>query len=216
MSHLKRLAAPRSWTLPRKGTKYVLIPYPGKMMELSMPLGSLVRDFLKLTHTRKETRAFLHAKEIMIDGKTVEEEKFPISLFDTISLTKMKQFYRVSINERGKFELKEIKEDELKLKVLKVLGKTSLKEGKIQLNLFNGRNITTDKKVSVNDSLLVDMGKNSIVKHLPLKEGAEVYILGGSHFGEQGKIKSIKERYARVDLGGKAFEIPLNNVYVIK
>ena len=216
MSHLKRIASPKSWIIPRKGTKYLLIPYPGKALEISMPLGMIIRDLLQLTHKKKETRAFLKNKEIMVDGKVIEEEKFPVSIFDTIAIPSLKKFYRVSINSRGKFELNEIKENEISSKILKVIGKTSLKKGKIQLNLFNGRNMLSDKSVKVNDSLLVDLEKNSIIKHIPLKEGCEIYILGGKHLGEKGTIKSMKENNAQVNIGGKAFEIQLKNVYVLK
>ena len=216
MSHLKRIASPKSWVLPRKGTKYLLIPYPGKALDISMPLGMVVRDLLKLTHIKKETRAFLKNKEMMVDGKVIEEEKFPVSIFDTIAIPSLKKFYRVNINSRGKFELNDIKENEINSKVLKVTGKTSLKKGQIQLNLFNGRNMLSDKNVKVNDSLLVDLEKNSIVKHIPLKNGCEIYILGGKHFGERGTINSMKENNAQVDIGGKIFDIQLKNVYVLK
>ena len=213
MAHLKRLASPKNWIIPKKGTKYVLRAYPGK--EMSMPLGMLVRDLLKLTSIRKETRSFLKKKEIMVDGKAIEEEKFPVGLFDTIALKNLGKFYRIIINEHGKFDVQEIKENEIDQKSYKVMGKTSLKNGKMQLNLFNGRNIISDKKVSVNDSLVVDLQKNSILKHLPLKDGAKIYVLGGKHMGSFGTIEKIVERDAKVKIGKESFEIPLDKIYVI-
>lgn len=215
MAHLKRLASPKSWIIPRKGTKYVLRAYPGKINEISLPVGILVRDLLKLTHIKKETRAFLKNKELMIDGKVIEEEKFPVSLFDTIALPKMKKFYRVLINDKGKFELQDIKESEINQKVYKVLNRTSMKKGKLQINLFNGRNIISDRKVSVNDSLLVNLQNNTIIKHLPLREGAKTYILGGKHLGSFGVIEKLSEKNAGVKIGTGVFEIPLDKIYVL-
>ncbi len=215
MAHLKRIASPKSWIIPKKGTKYVLKAYPGKKDEISMPVGMLIRDLLKLTSIKKETRAFLKGKGLMIDGKVIEEEKFPVSIFDTIALPNLKKFYRVIINDKGKFELMDIKESEINQKVYKVLNKTSLRQGKTQLNLFNGRNIISDKKISVNDSVLVDLQKNSITKHLPLKEGARVYILGGKHLGTFGAIEKLGEN-AKVKIGSGLFEIPLDKIYVLE
>lgn len=214
MTHLKRLAAPKSWIIPRKGTKYVLRPYPGKIIELSIPVGIIIRDLLKLTSSKKETRAFLKNKELLVDGKIIEEEKFPASLFDAISLPKMKKFYRLILNERGKFELESIKEDETGQKACKVIGKTSLRGEKQQLNLFNGRNIISDNKIKVNDSVLVDLQKNSIIRHLPLKEGAKAYIMGGKHVGNYGVIEKIAEKNATVKIGGQPFDIRLKNMYI--
>ncbi|MBU2523537.1 MAG: hypothetical protein KKE23_04610 [Nanoarchaeota archaeon] len=214
MAHLKRLASPKSWIIPRKGTKYVLIAYPGK--EISMPLGMLVRDLLKLTSIKKETRSFLKKKEIMIDGKVIEEEKFPVGLFDTVALKSLGKFYRIIINEHGKFDVQEIKENEVNQKPYKVMGKTSLKNGKMQLNLFNGRNMISDKKVKVNDSVVVDLQKNSILKHIPLKDGASIYVLGGKHMGCFGVVEKIIERNAKVKIGKESSEIPLDKIYVLE
>jgi len=214
MAHLKRIASPKNWTIPKKGTKYVLRAYPGK--EMSMPLGILVRDLLKLTQIKKETRSFLRKKEIMVDGKVIEEEKFPIGLFDTVGIKSLGKFYRIIINEHGKFDVMEIKENQMGQKAYKVMNKTSIKGGKLQLNLFNGRNIISDKNVSTNDSLVVDLLKNSVIKHLPLKEGANIYVLGGKHMGSLGTIEKVVEGDAKVKIGKESFQIPLDKVYVIE
>lgn len=214
MAHLKRIASPKNWTIPKKGTKYVLRAYPGK--EMSMPLGMIIRDLLKLTKIRKETRAFLRGKEIMVDGKIIEEEKFPVGLFDTISLTTLGKSYRVFVNSNGRFDVQEIKESEINQKVYKVMGKTSLKGGKIQLNLFNGRNVLSDKNVNVNDSVVVDLKKNSILKHLPMKDGANVYVLGGKHMGTTGKVEKVAEGYAEVSIEKESYDIPLDKLYVLE
>ena len=48
--HLKRIAMPKNWPLPRKGKKK-FVPY-GKN---AIPLLVIVRDMLKITHTKKST-----------------------------------------------------------------------------------------------------------------------------------------------------------------
>jgi len=216
MTHVKRLASPKTWTIPRKGTKYVLGAYPGKKKELTIALGMLIRDFFDITSTKKETRAFLKAKEAMVDGKIIEEEKYPISLFDNVGFPKMKKFYRIIINELGKIGVEEIKESEMGKKAYKVIGKTALKNGKLQLNLFNGRNVLTDKKIMVNDSVVMDLEKNAVLKHLPLKVGAKVYITGGSHLGSKGVIENVSKEYIQVKISNQLFDIKLDNIYVLE
>ena len=85
---------------------------------------------LQFQRTLKEfLPAFLRGKEIMVDGKVIEEEKYPIGLFDTLSLVNLGKSYRVLINDKGRFDVEEIKATEINQKVYKVLGKTSLKNG---------------------------------------------------------------------------------------
>ena len=77
-------------------------------------------------------------------------------------------------------------------------------------------NIISDKNVSTNDSLVVDLLKNSVIKHLPLKEGANIYVLGGKHMGSLGTIEKVVEGDAKVKIGKESFQIPLDKVYVIE
>src|SRR5207237_10669148 len=77
--HLKRLASPRSWVIPRKTNVYTTKPRPGAHpVERALPLATVVRDFLKLTETGREARRVIGAGEVQVDGRTVKDAKFAV------------------------------------------------------------------------------------------------------------------------------------------
>ena len=215
MSHVKRLSSPRTWPVPRKGTKYLTSPLPGKSKELSLPLTLVLREMLKIASTKKEVKSMIHAKEVLVNGKVSSDDKSSIGIFDIISLPKTNKNYKLIINEKRKLGLEEIKESETKTSARKVIGKTSLDGNKLQLNLFNGWNTVSDMKVKVNDSLILDLSKGKVLKHLPLKEGAKVQVVGGSHLGKKGSVDKITELQADVKIGGNIFQIKKENLYVV-
>jgi small subunit ribosomal protein S4e len=60
-SHLKRLAIPRSWPLPRKTTVWVTRPRAGAhTLERSIPINIVIRDVLGMAHSTREVRTILH------------------------------------------------------------------------------------------------------------------------------------------------------------
>lgn len=218
MSHVKRKSAPRTWVVPRKGTKYLTSPYPGKSAELSMPLNLILRDVLKLSNNRKESRMLLNDGNVLVNGKAVKTEKFSVGLFDVVSIPKAGKNYRAMINEKKKFDIEEVKDSETKNKVYKVIGKTSLNGKKLQVNLFDGRNILSDEKekMSINDSVLIDLESGKIVKYLPLKEGAKAYIFGGTHLGQTGIVGKVADKKSVVvKIKNKEYSIRPQNVYVV-
>ena len=59
--HLKRLAMPRSWPLPRKTSVWVQKPDPcGHSIEKCMPMGIILRDIIGVAHNRREAKKILH------------------------------------------------------------------------------------------------------------------------------------------------------------
>ena len=55
--HLKRLAAPANWQIPRKVHKFVVRPLPGPhAMSESLPLLLIVRDILKYADNAREAK----------------------------------------------------------------------------------------------------------------------------------------------------------------
>lgn len=216
MSHLKRKSMEKSWPLPRKGTKYVLIAYPGKKSEMSMPLGIILRDVLNATSKRKETKALLHNKEVKVNGKIAEEEKLPVGLFDILSIPKLGKNYTIVFNESGKISCEEINEKDSNLKICKIIGQKILKKGIKQINCIDGRNFLSKEKMSINDSIVLDLKDNKIIKILPFKAGSEALIIGGAHIGEKGKITEIEKDKVKISLKSKTFEIQERNVVVVK
>src|SRR3989344_5431271 len=113
--HIKRQKAPKSWPIYRKGTKYVV--RPNFNIEKSVPLLIILRDMLKIAQNRKEVKKALRLKKVLLNNKEVINEKNAAQLFDTIKIIPSKKYYRVELSKNGKFQLKEIKEDEADKKI---------------------------------------------------------------------------------------------------
>jgi len=216
MSYLKRQVAPKNWPIPRKGTTYVVSPYSG--LQQGLPLLIVLRDVLKIAKNRNEAKKAIKSKEILLNGKEVFEEKSLVSLFDTISIHSSKKYYRLILSEKGKFSLQEIKEFESSKKISKVIDRRMIKGKKIQLNLMDGRNILSDTKVKVNDSLIFSFKENKIEKILPLKEGAKVFIFAGKHIGEKGSVEHIdhEKKIIESNLEGKKTKVLIKQLIVIE
>ena len=136
-SHLKRLASPRTWPIMKKTLTYVSRPFPGPhKMEHQVSITVFLRDMVSVLKTAKEVKYVLHNKDCLIDGKVCNDDKRPVGLFDVVSLPKLKKHFRILINDKNKLYGKEISDKEAKLKVSKLTGKSTLKKGLTQLNLF--------------------------------------------------------------------------------
>ncbi len=104
--HLKRLPAPRSWTVTRKTEFWVLRPSPGPHpIERSVPVGLILRDMLKLCDTAREARHILNNRGVLVDGRVITEPKFPVGLMDVLTLKDLKTHYRMLVDTRGRMAL---------------------------------------------------------------------------------------------------------------
>lgn len=193
--HLKRLAMPTIWKIKKKGIKFVTRPSPGPHpFNLSMPLNLVLRDILGYAKNSKEVRGILLNNNIFIDGIRRKNHKFPVGLMDTIGIREIEKYYRVVLNKKGKIELIGIEKGEANLKPCRIIGKSKIKS-KTQLNLYDGRNILIDKdNYKVGDSLLIKVPKQDIKKHLKFTKGAMIYLIGGKHRGEFGRVVDIIEK----------------------
>ncbi|MCA9487662.1 MAG: KOW motif-containing protein [Nanoarchaeota archaeon] len=198
MSHSKINATPKTWPIPRKGKTFIVNP-----KSTGIPLIVIMRDILNLVGTRKELKRIIHEKNITVSGKEVYDEKKNIELFDTISLKPLKKSYRLTFDEKGKYSLEEIKDSDALSKISKIVNKKTLKKKKSQINLFDGRNYLTDQKVSVNDSVLIDLKGHSIKKVLPFKEKANVLVIGGKHTGKIGTVEKINNELKMAEIKTK-------------
>lgn len=216
MSYLKRQKVPKSWPIPRKGTTYVVSP--GSGMQNGLPLLIILRDILKIAKNRNEVKKAIKLKTILLNCKEATEEKSLVSLFDTISIVPSKKYYKLVLSEKGKFGLEEIKENDSTKKVSKIINKKMIKGKKIQVNLMDGRNILSDMKGKVNDSIIFSFKENKIEKILPLEEKSNALVFAGKHSGEIGIVnKIIKEkRMAEMDINGKQTKVLIKQLIVIE
>jgi len=179
--HLKRLLAPKFWRVPRKEKKWVVRPSPGPHKKFeSIPLLIIVRDILKLADTGKEARKIIKAKEILVDGKPRLDHKYPVGLFDVITAPKLKKQYRIVPAKNG-LTLIEIPKNESGLKLCRIEGKTLVKNGFLQLNLHDGKNILVKEKAKkdsykTGDSLLIETPGQKIKKHIKMVKGSTTII----------------------------------------
>ena len=204
-NHLKRIAAPRTWQLDRKATKFTLRPNSGgQSLDMGFALGTLLRDHLQIASTMNEVQKILNANEIIVDGKRKKDRRTMVGLFDIISIPTTKQHVQVVLDSKGRLTTKEIDEKNITIKECKVTGKTILRGGKIQLNLYDGKNIITDTKdVRVGDSVIISMPKYTVTQVLPLKIGAHVFLTQGKHAGSSGVLKELEGETARYELANK-------------
>jgi small subunit ribosomal protein S4e len=192
--HLKRLNTPTTWNIKRKENKYIKRPYPGAhSFNDGMPLSIFLKDLLNFAKTNKEVKNILNKQEVLIDGIKRKDSKFIVGLMDVISLPYLKENFRVILNKKGKLDIIKINESESKLKICKIIGK-SVCEGKLQINLFDGRNILAEKKdCKVGDSVLVELPEQKIKEIIKLENGSMVLIVDGKKSGKIAVIEDIKD-----------------------
>lgn len=201
MSHLKRLVAPKSYPVPRKVYTWVIKAKPGTHEKTaSVPLAVLIRDVLKYAKTRTEVKKLLYSGDVLVDGKVRKEPKFAVGFMDTISFLRINKFFRLIFDMHGRIKPIEIKKEEAKVKICKIIRKTGLRKGKIQLTLHDGRNILADNKFKTKDSVLISLPDQKIINHLKYGKGMLVFLTGGAHIGEIAKISDI-HKYKGLQVG---------------
>ena len=193
-NHLKRLAAPKTWNVKRKGLNFITKQMPGPHgLETGMPISVLLKEVLNYARNTREVNKILNTNPIKVDGKVRKDFRFPVGLFDTIEFTSINEYFRVILNRKGKLDLIKIKKDEVSLKPCKIIGKTNV-GGKLQLNLFDGKNILADSNsYKVGDTLLLLLPEQKISKHLKLGKKSTIFLIGGKHIGEIGNVEDIVE-----------------------
>ena len=189
--YLKRNYAPATWLIKRKENKLIIKPSPGAhSIEFSLPLNEVLKE-LGFGKTARDVRNILNKKEVLIDGKRRKDPKHAIGIMDVLSIPETKQNYRVLLNKKGKLFMKEISEEESKIKISKVVGKTALPKGKIQFSLHDGKNMQIETEAKVGDSLLLDLPSLKVKEVLELKKGAQIYLLKGNYAVSQGILQEI-------------------------
>jgi len=218
----KRLAAPKAVKVVRKGQKYLVRPSRGPhSVKSSIPLTVAVRDLLGIVDNAREMKSVLNEGKLMVDGKAVKDRRLPVGFMDVISFPTVNKYYRVLYDEHGRLEPKEIDAKNSVFKLCRILDKTVVKGGKVQLNLHDGKNILYEKKCAVGDVLKIELPGMRVMDYYPLTEGSVAYVTGGKHAGEVATIKSIavgtqmRKPLAVLEKGEKTFETRKDYVFVL-
>ena len=195
---LKRRAAPRSWKVPRKGTKWIQRPSPGPhAQDQSIPLLLVVRDLRKLAKTAREVRMLLRNGSIKVDGKIVKDPARGVGFLDTVSFAApLDEHYRIFKDHRGRLTLVPIPAQEATVKIARVRFKHTVPGGKVEVTLHDGRNllVAANTKWRVGDSVKIELPGQKVVGHLPLGPGQLAYLSGGNHVGEVARVDHVEVR----------------------
>jgi len=192
--HIKRMAAPKRWALPRKTSHWVSKPSPGPHgTQDSMPLLSVIRDMLKLCDNSREARFIIGSRGVMVDGSIVTDYKYPVGLMDVVSVLKTKKNYRMLVDYKNKLQMVPIEEAEKDWKLARIDNKKTQPKGKMQLNLHDGRCILLPKdQYSTGDVLKLEVPSQKIMKSFKLEKGNIALLIGGSHPGSLQTIESYQ------------------------
>ena len=152
----------------------------------------VIRDILKLANSSREVKKILHDGNILVDGIVRRDYKFPVGVFDVITIPMIDSSYRVLMDGKQRISLIKISDSEVKL--CRIDDKTIVKGGNTQLNLHDGSNIISDEySYSTFDSVILSLPERKVVKHLIYKPGSLALIIGGAHSGELGTISEIRK-----------------------
>lgn len=192
-NHIKSLNTPKTWNVARKDTIFTTKPNPGAhSLKLGISLNHVIKKELNLANITKEVKSILNNGDCLVNGKKAKEVHANVGFMDVISFPKIKKNFRVIINKSGKLSLIEIDEKESNVKLSKIINKTIVKKGKIQINTLDGKNILVEKdSYKTSETLVFGLPEMSIKKCLSLEKGAFVMLIGGRHIGSVGIIESL-------------------------
>ncbi len=212
--HKTRSELPANWPLPRKGTKYFVTS--SHSPQEGIPIQIALRDVLKVGSTRKEIRFMLLNKEISVNGKVRINKKFPVKVFDVLTLKNIGKSYRLEIAGK-KLKFTEVSGKEANKKIVKIVGKVLLSKNSFQMNLEDGTNFIVKDTFTTGGSAILNLKENKIEKILELKEGAKVFIVSGRHSGKDGKVKEVfsDEKEYLIKFNEGEAKLPLKVILVV-
>jgi len=225
--HLKRLAAPEFWPILRKEAKWTVKPSPGPHpASRSLPLLIVVREILGYAKTYREARRVIAEGHILVDGVVRRDYKFPVGYMDVIEIKASGEFFRAVPVPTKVIALVPISKEEASYKLCRIENKTTVKDGEIQLNLHDGRNIIVPpeegRKFTTLSTVKISVPGSELLEYFSLEKGVLVTVVGGINVGRVGRVLSISEgvrHYRKLvlieDIRGGTFYTSLDKVFVI-
>jgi len=199
MPHITRFEAPFFLPISKKEYKWTVRPSPGPYkLEESIPLAIFLRDYINVATTLREARRIIAERKVFVDGRVRTDYKFPIGRMAVVSIPSIHEYYRIIPHPVKYLWYMKITSDEAKYKYVRIINKTTVKGGLLQLNLEDGRNILIPKEkfseynLPTLTTLKIELPTQNILDIFPLKEGAYSIIIGGKNVGVHGVIKSIQ------------------------
>lgn len=218
--HLKRLNAPRTWKLARKEFVWAYKPRPGPHpQQRSLPIAHVLRGTLGLADTAREAEHVVFSRQVLVDGKPATDPKFPVGLMDVVSLSEVKAHYRMLVNRRGRMALVPLGDGEAAWKLCRIEDKTTVRGGKAQLNLHDGRNLLLPKdSYKTGTTLKVQLPAQKVLGHYELGPGVAALITGGKHVGEVAHVLEVfrtRNPRANTVTFKEGFSTDIDKVFVV-
>ena len=191
--HLRRFNAPKSWPIHPKEDTWTVKPAPGAhAINDSLPLLVIIRDILGIADNSTEAKRLINTGNVLIDGRAKKDYKFPVGFMDILSIPKTGENYRILLDTKGRLTLHPISAEDAEFKLAKIMKKSTIKGGKTQLNLHDGRNVLVEEdEYSAFDVVCLGVPEQEIKENLKFEEGVVVLVTGGKHTGELGKIQEV-------------------------
>ena len=219
---LKRQMAPLFWGIARKEKRFVVTVKPGTHKKnYSIPTAVLLRDKMKIVSTLREAKSVIYSGKITIDGVKRKSLHHGIGLMDVVELDGISDSYRLVPKDGTILTPIKINADEKNKKIVKVIGKTSIKGGKTQIKFHDGRTLISDELVDVNDSCVLQIPEQKILEVIKLEKNTKILITRGINAGKTGEIKEIKEgtfvltKRIVTTIDDKLIEIPIRLVIAV-
>ena len=219
---LKRQMAPSFWGITRKDKRFVITVRAGAHSKnYSIPTAILLRDTLKLVSTLREAKSVIYGGKVTVDGNVRKSLHHPIGLMDVVELAGISDIFRLVPHGGHILKPLKINESEKSKKLVKVTSKTTIKGGKMQIGLHDGRSIISDTKVNVGDTCLIQVPEQKILDVIKFDTGSQVIVTRGINAGQIGSIKENKKgtfilpQRVLVTLGERDIEIPSDLVMAV-
>tara|TARA_Y100000748_G_C15498366_1_gene489066 strand:- start:1181 stop:1765 length:585 start_codon:yes stop_codon:yes gene_type:complete len=182
-----------------------------------MPLGIILRDVLGLAHSKREAKRMVSTRQVLVDGRIETDVGRGVGIMDV--LTVGENHYRCVLDENGKLRYRSIPAKDSSSKLCRVMGKTTIRGGKTQVHLHDGRNFTMDEaqKYNSGDTLVVSLPDQEVSGHHAFSEGVLAYLTGGSHIGSTAKVvsKDVKRSSKANEVQFEEFGTIADYVFVI-
>ena len=202
--HQKRLAASSYARVSgRKDYTFTKKSSPGghKAAE-AIPLGILLRDHVSLADGMREAKKVIKRGDVMVDGRPVRDEAFPVGIMDKVTIVPADKSYEIGIVSK-KLAAREVGKENAVSKICKITSKRTVDGGKTMITTHDGRNFAGDNHYKVGDSVVYDFKTRKLVKTLKFQAGAKCLVTSGYHRGKTAKLVEIIERKGSMDAEAK-------------
>jgi small subunit ribosomal protein S4e len=174
---------------------------------------------LKVCDSAREARHILNNRGILVDGRVVTDPKFPVGLMDVLTLHETKAHYRMLVDTRGRMSLVGIEAGDATWKLCRVEDKTTVRGGKTQVNLHDGRNVLLAKDAyKTGTTLKIHVPGQKVVEHYELGKGAPVLVTAGKHVGQIAHVQDVQRTRnprANIVTFTEGFSTDIGKVFVV-